>query len=486
MNLLETFDDLLQGWRPAFAEVRTFARARRLTLGLLVCMRRHLTSQAICATGRQFVDWTSDYRLCSRCVWDPRQLFDPVFDRLSPLLRSPEAPVIVAVDDTLCRKSRKKKIPGVTLARDPQSPAFRVNFCYGLRFVQLSVLISPELPGPARALPVRFELAPPAEKPKKGASAEEQAAYRQEKKRRALTVVGRNAMASVRQSMDQREALHYRQLILCGDGSYTNGNVLKHLPERTTYIGRIRKDAKLYWPLEQTGERAKGRPRRYGAVAPTPEQILHDASILWMKVFCFVAGELREVSVKVVGPVYWRKAGVAMPLQVVVIRPAGYRLRNGSKLLYRQPAFLICTDGKLDLQTLVQAYVYRWEIECNHRDEKSLLGVGQGQVRNPDAVRRLPQLQVAGYSLLLLATLLSSGFERTGVFLPLAKWRSQPVRASVGDILALLREQIFARLTTASQKPLLSFDHLADQAALHAKSTKRPLAPDTLCTAAAI
>ena len=106
-------------------------------------------------------------------------------------------------------------------------------------------------------------------------------------------------------------------------------------------------------------------------------------------------------------------------------------------------------------------------------------------MRNPDAVRRLPQLQVAGYSLLLLATLLSSGFERTGEFLPLAKWRSQPVRASVGDILALLREQIFARLTSTSQKPLLSFDHLADQAALHAKSTKRPLAPDTLCTAAA-
>ena len=174
-----------------------------------------------------------------------------------------------------------------------------------------------------------------------------------------------------------------------------------------------------------------------------------------------------------------------MPLQVVVIRPAGYRLRNGSKLLYRQPAFLICTDGKLDLQTLVQAYVYRWEIECNHRDEKSLLGVGQGQVRNPDAVRRLPQLQVAGYSLLLLATLLSSGFERTGEFLPLAKWRSQPVRASVGDILALLREQIFGRLTTTSEKPLLSFDHLADRAALDAKSTKKPLAPDTLCTVAA-
>jgi hypothetical protein len=485
MNLLETLDDLLQGWRPAFAEARTFVRARRLTLGLLVCLRRHLTSQAICATGRQFVDWTSDYRLYSRCVWEPRQLFDPVFDRLSPLLRSPEAPVLVAVDDTLCRKSAKKKIPGVTLARDPQSPGFRVNFCYGLRFVQLSVLIPPRTPGPARALPVRFELAPPAEKPKKGASAEAQAAYRQEKKKRALTVVGREAMSSVRQSMDQREDLQDRQLILCGDGSYTNGNVLKHLPERTTYIGRIRKDAKLHWPLAQTGGKAKGRPRRYGVVAPTPEQILHDESIPWVKVLCFVAGELREVSVKVVGPVYWRKAGVEMALQVVVIRPAGYRLRNGSKLLYRQPAFLICTDEKLELHTLVQAYVYRWEIECNHREEKSLLGVGQGQVRNPEAVRRLPQLQVASYSLLLLATLLSSGFGRTGEFLPLPKWRTQPIRASVSDILALLREQIFARVMTASRKPLLSFDHLADRAALDAKSTKKPLAPDTICTVAA-
>ena len=133
----------------------------------------------------------------------------------------------------------------------------------------------------------------------------------------------------------------------------------------------------------------------------------------------------------------------------------------------------------------MQAYVYRWEIECNHRDEKSLLGVGQGQVRNPDAVRRLPQLQVASYSLLLLATLLSSGFERTGEFLPLAKWRSQPVRASVADILALLREQIFARVMPASKNPLLNFDHLAAKAALDAKSTKTPLAPDTLCTAAA-
>jgi hypothetical protein len=57
-----------------------------------------------------------------------------------------------------------------------------------------------------------------------------------------------------------------------------------------------------------------------------------------------------------------------------VIKPLGYRLRAGSKLLCRQPAFLVRTDVNLDLQLLVQSYIRRWEIECNHREEKSLLG----------------------------------------------------------------------------------------------------------------
>ena len=82
MNLLETYDSLLQDWRKVFSQKRTFERARRLTFGLLVCLRLHLTSRAICAVGRQFVDWSADYRLCSRSPWNPLQLFDPIFDRL--------------------------------------------------------------------------------------------------------------------------------------------------------------------------------------------------------------------------------------------------------------------------------------------------------------------------------------------------------------------------------------------------------------------
>src|SRR5882724_11856551 len=228
---------------------------------------------------------------------------------------------------------------------------------------------------------------------------------------------------------------------------------------------------------------ATGRPRLYGPQAPTPEQILKDDSIPVVNITCFAAGAFREIPVKVYGPVYWRKAGADLPLLLVVIKPLGYRLRIGSKLLYRQPAFLICTDLNLDLQLLVQSYIYRWEIECNHRDEKSLLGVAQGQVRSPQAVSRLPQLQVAAYSLLLLASILFSGFQRTADYLPLPKWRRQAARPSLLDLLNLLRHQIFARGVDA---PVVSFDAFASAAVpAELKSSKLPLAAETLTTLAA-
>jgi hypothetical protein len=482
MNLLETYDSLLQDWRKVFSQERTFDRARRLTFGLLVCLRLHLTSRAICAVGRQFVDWSADYRLCSRSPWDPHRLFDPIFDRLPVLLASPSAPVIAALDDTLCKKTGRH-IPGVGMARDPMSPAFHVNLCYGLRFVQVSVLVGPaQAPGAARALPVRFDFAPPAVKPKKNAPPEMHEAYKKEKKQRALPLAGLAAIRSVRQSLDERTETAQRQLIVSGDGSYTNKAVLRNPPSRTTFIGRIRKDAKLHLPLPAR-DGAAGRPRLYGPQAPTPEQILQDDSIPVVKIRCFAAGQLREIPVKVFGPVYWRKAGADLPLLLVVIKPLGYRLRIGSKLLYRQPAFLICTDVNLDLQLLVQSYIQRWEIECNHRDEKSLLGVAQGQVRSPQAVSRLPQFQVAAYSLLLLASLLSTGFQRTADYLTLPKWRRQAARPSLLDLLNLLRHQIFARGVDA---PIINFDDFASAATPpDVKSPKLPMAAETLATLAA-
>ncbi len=522
-NLLESFERLLdEGWREVFSQQRIFSRVRCLTIGLLISVRAHLLSNAICATGRQFQDWTADYRVWSQSPWDGRELFDPVLDALPALLGSAEQPVLAALDDTMAKKTGRR-IPGVAIGRDPMSPPFHVNLCYGLRFVQVSVLVTPPAGGAARALPVCFEFAPPAVKPKsakpaqavtladaataenaiaeetslennlstapaqtgsKPAATPEEIAYRQEKKLRRLPQVGLNAIIGLRESLDARPELRQRKLVVSGDGSYTTRLVLQGLPHDTIYIGRIRKDAKLHFPVETSTVKTNGRPRRYGPVAPTPGEIYLDESNPWTEVRCFVAGQFRTVLAKVLKTVYWRNTGVDLPVQVVVIKAAGYRLRKGGKTLYRHPAYLISTNPDMPLQELVQAYLYRWEIECNHRDEKSLLGVAEGHVRNPEAVRRLPQLQVAAYSLLLLASLLSSGFTREGgEYLPLPKWRrvAEQSRPSLLDMLNLMRHQIFAR---SLQHTVSGFEDFIKVVPTQLKASK-PLSPEILTTFAA-
>src|SRR5450755_427505 len=147
MLLWEKFHELLRPWSSVFAQQRTWQRAPRLAYGLLLCLRTHLTSNAICATGRQFLDWSGDYRVFSRSPWAPHTLFNVILDHLAELLPSPQAPVVAALDDTLCKKTGRH-IPGATFARDPQSPPFHLNLCRGLRFVQASVLVrTTQFPG---------------------------------------------------------------------------------------------------------------------------------------------------------------------------------------------------------------------------------------------------------------------------------------------------------------------------------------------------
>ena len=110
-----------------------------------------------------------------------------------------------------------------------------------------------------------------------------------------------------------------------------------------------------------------------------------------------------------------------------------------------KPAFLICTDPQLDLPALLQGYVQRWDIEVNFREEKTLLGVGQAQVRNPHSVE--VSAGVAGGLLRHAA----AGHDRARSFpndpLPAAKWAASqtPPRLSTQRAINQLRAEVWGR-----------------------------------------
>jgi len=392
--------------------------------------------------GCEFQDWSAAYRIFSHDRLPVEEMF-AVIRRAVLAELPPQAPLSVALDDSLLRKSGIR-IPGVAWRRDPLGPPFQTNLVRAQRFLQVSASI-PLSAGSYRMVPIAFRHAPTPPKPRRTAPADATLEYRKAARLVRLPLVAAEQITSLRQALDTEPDGRQRPLHVAVDGGYTNATVLKKLPARTVLIGRVRKDAKLYF-LPEAAPLAphRGRPRHYGAPAPTPEQIRTDDAEPWRTIDVSISGAPYQMRVKRLGPVLWRTAGLAHRLQVVVIAPLSYRLRKNSKVLYRQPAFLICTDDQLELRAVVQAYVQRCDIETNFREEKTLLGVGQAQVRNVHAVEAVPALQVASYAMLLLAILrVVQGTGATDL-LPAPKWNtSSPPRFSTARAINQLRAELW-------------------------------------------
>ena len=410
-------------------------RARAHALAQLVCLGRHTITSLLTTQSRAHQDWSADYRCYSRGRIDPQVLFQGVRDQVVQQLQAQE-PLVTAWDDSILRK-RGWKIHGVAWRRDPLSPPFGVNFVPGQRVLQASAaVVQPN--GAARMIPIDFVHAPTAKRPRKSAPEEERAIYREAARQANINAVALTRMQALRQGLDPQRALH-----IVVDNRFVNQTILRHIPENTVLIGRVRKDAALFEPPAQ--QPPTGRKRFYGAQAPTPEQLRQDESIGWQQIKAFACGREHDFKIKHLGPVRTKMAG-QRSVRIVVIAALAYRLRKGSRLLYRQPAYLVCTDPDMDLAKLVQEYLWRWDIEVNFRDEKTLLGVGQAQVRTPESVQRVPALAVAAYAILLLAGHKAYGDKELPSSVPQPKWQKgqEPARPSTARLINQLRFNLWA------------------------------------------
>jgi hypothetical protein len=438
----------------AFSSPETFARGRRHLLSHLVCFGRHTVTGLLRNQDRTQCDWTADYRLYSEDRFNEDRLFSQVRSQIEQLSDTPEAPLIAAMDDSLLRKTGRK-IHGSRYQRDPMSPPFHVNFVRGLRVLQISAAVRQGSEGAARLIPIDFQHAALPAKPHKNASAEAHAAYEAERAKKNINLIGRDRLAHLRQQMDQ-SASAQRPLIVTIDGRFTNSTVLRNIPERTTLIGRVRKDSVFHFAPAAQPER--GRKRKYGLRGPTPEELLKDQSHSWQAVQAYAAGKRYDFKIKTLSPVFSPMDKGTHPLRVVVVEPVAYRNSKASKLERREPAFLICTNPDLPLSELLQIYLWRWDIEVNFRDEKTILGVGQAQVRTEASNQNAPALAVAAYALLLLAGIKVYGSEGRPAAINSPQWyqRKPQQRATTNELINQLRYEFWASAIKGNFHPFCS------------------------------
>lgn len=270
-------------------QYKHMGRFSRHILSQLVCMGRHTMTNLLKTGGWQFVDWTADYRMYCRERFDAECIFSHIRKEVAGL--NGNKPLITALDDSLLHKTGRK-IPGVRYARDSMGPPFTVNFIRGQRVIQMSAAVSQH--NQARMIPVMFRDASTPEKPRRNASQEAWSEYHAACKTRRLSVYGSACIKEMHSHLAD-----CRDLWVTVDGSYTNKTVLNNLPDRTVIIGRVRSDAKLFYPPQASAMSGPGRKKVYGAPASIPDEIRIDDTIPWQTISAFTSGRMHEFKVKV-------------------------------------------------------------------------------------------------------------------------------------------------------------------------------------------
>jgi hypothetical protein len=443
MTLTEAFLDLCERCAPAFAQQRTARRATRLMFSGLLCAGRKWITRLLCVMGREWRDWSADYKLFSRSKWDAQELFVPAVEE--SLKHFGDGPIRLAGDETRTRRGGRR-VKRSRWTRDPMSPPFRVNFMKGIRWVQFSALLPLHQTHDvsARSVPVSFEPVDLPAKPGRRASPEQRAAYEAAKKRNNMCLKAIEQLRRLRGLYDRAGAA--ARLMLVGlDGGFCNKTMFTAELDRIALIARARKDAALCHPANDPA-----RPRKvYADEKFTPEQVRDDDTVPWQTEKLYIGGRRHKVRYKEIGNVLWPGGAKRRPLRLFVIAPTPYRLSPGMPTYYRQPGYLLVTECDLGAHTILQCYFDRWQIEVNHRDEKQHIGINHAQVWNDKSVDRLPALMVAAYSFLLLASLNAFGPLRTEDFLQPPLWQKRPrKRASCLDLIAKLREESAVRPET--------------------------------------
>lgn len=429
-------------------------RAKELAIGMISCVSKSTVTGWIVASGQHFKDWSAAYKLFQGDRLNTDELFSSVLKQTLLSVDQQEENIYAHLDDTLLRKTGKK-VSGAKWLRDPLGPPFQTNLIWGQRFVQTSVSVFQKMgPVACKTVPVDLVHCPAPVKPKASDSESNWQHYRESQKIMKLSAVGAKRIDTLRTKMNE---LGYseKKLVTSVDGSYTNETVLKALPDNVTLIGRIRKDCKLN-ALPEEKASATGRRRIYGEALPTPEQIRQSDLYPWQTVEAYYSGAKRSFDVKIIPRVRWRKSG-EMNLKLIIVRPTRYRLNQKSRLLYRDPVYLICTDPEMPIEKLLQAYLWRWGIEVNFKEQKTMLGCGQAQVRTEKPCEKVPAFHTAVYSLLLLAAQKTKEKQ-----LPRPKWyrKKEETNITTGDVINAFRANNWAQNLNISYSDFVNLQQL--------------------------
>jgi hypothetical protein len=344
LHVPASLDGLLVLLRPCFSQP-TFQTFRGLLVGQ-VCQTGQRTVCGMLVGARLSGVWhhARAHRFFSHARWRVDELGLRIAELVVARLCEPDAPVLVAVDDTLLHRLGRK-VHGTFWHHDATANSRQAAVAWGNNWVVVGIVVRPVFLDRAVCLPVLFRLWQPKRK--------EIPAGRPDPQRPSKPALARELIDLL------AARLTARTIHVVGDAAYAT-SAARGLPGRVTMTSRLRSNAALYAPAPpRTGKR--GRPATWGARLANLAAIAADPATAWTAATVRRYTKTETVMLHEIDCL-WGPLGAETPVRVILIqdttRASGYQIA------------LITTDPHSTPAEIVERYADRWPIEVCYEDDR--------------------------------------------------------------------------------------------------------------------
>jgi putative transposase len=210
------------------------------------------------------------------------------------------------------------------------------------------------------------------------------------------------------------------------DGNYATRPFLQSLRVAgATFVGRLRKDARLYDPRSRIS--SNGRLARHGPRLPILRYLFRGKSVQRLKLNVY--GKPRTLFIREF-LAYWPSVDGVVKAVAVKGLPKG-------------PALLFSTNTWLSAQEVIEIYASRWKIEIGIRDAKQFMSFGKLHTRKKRAITRQTNFLLVMQSFVQLWYLKKYGDR---LLIPQDPWYPAKTHPSYEDMLKTLRRELVAEL----------------------------------------
>lgn len=320
------------------------------------------------------------HRILNRVKWSTLRASRILLDLLIVTLLAPDAPLILAADETLERRS-SPTIKAVGAFRDAvRSRKKYTVYSFGLRWLCLTLLVPLPWSRRAWACPFLSVLAP-------GTKAD---ATHGKRHKTSIDWTGQ-LLSCVQRWQPQR------RIVLLVDGGLSSLKLARRClqgPRPVTLVSRLRLDAGLYDPPAPKAPGRPGPPPKYGAHQPSLAARVSDPTTAWERTrVTWYGGVAREVDLAS-GLALWGKVGERpVPVRWVLIRdPVGTF----------EPQALFTTAASVLPGQVVEWFVQRWSEEVTFQEVRTHLGVETQRQWADLAIKRETPLLLGLFSVVVL------------------------------------------------------------------------------------